>query len=227
MAQASQTSPVAGAEVTRDRLLEAAGIEFAANGYEGTSIRAICRRAGASNLAAVRYYFGGKAQLYVQAVLEAHRCGGADLSEQEWNSGTPQERLRRFVSHFFTRVLAIGRKSSWHDDLMLREMIRPTQACRTLVESVIKPRFRRLRAIFQELAPWADARRLNALCFSVIGQCLFYRTTRPVTVRLVGRQALGALDHDFLTDHVTRIALAAIGHAPPLSAATSDGEAGS
>ena len=59
---------------TKVRLLEAAGEEFAAKGYDAARIRTICERAEA-NLAAVNYHFGDKEQLYVQAVLDAHRCG--------------------------------------------------------------------------------------------------------------------------------------------------------
>ena len=60
--------------MTKTRLLEAAGEEFAEKGFEVARVRSICERAGA-NLAAVNYHFGDKEQLYVQAVLEAHRCG--------------------------------------------------------------------------------------------------------------------------------------------------------
>ena len=59
---------------TKARLLEAAGEEFAEKGFELARVRAICERAGA-NLAAVNYHFGDKEQLYVEALLEAHRCG--------------------------------------------------------------------------------------------------------------------------------------------------------
>ena len=37
-------------------------------------MRTICDRAGA-NIAAVNYHFGDKEQLYVETVLDAHRCG--------------------------------------------------------------------------------------------------------------------------------------------------------
>jgi AcrR family transcriptional regulator len=53
---------------TRDRVLAEAERIFAANGYDGTSVRRITEAAGA-NVAAVSYYFGGKEGLY-QAVFE-------------------------------------------------------------------------------------------------------------------------------------------------------------
>ncbi len=56
-------------DTTKDRLLEAAGEEFAEKGFEMARVRTICERAGA-NIAAVNYHFGDKEQLYVQAVLE-------------------------------------------------------------------------------------------------------------------------------------------------------------
>jgi len=48
---------------TRRRLLEAAGTLFGRHGFHATSVRDICREAGA-NSAAVSYHFGGKAELY-------------------------------------------------------------------------------------------------------------------------------------------------------------------
>ena len=61
-------------DTTKARLLEAAGEEFAEKGFEGATIRSIIERARA-NIAAVNYHFGDKERLYIQAVIEAHRCG--------------------------------------------------------------------------------------------------------------------------------------------------------
>ena len=61
-------------DLTKARLLEAAGEEFAEKGFELARVRAICERAGA-NLAAINYHFGDKEQLYVEVLREAHRCG--------------------------------------------------------------------------------------------------------------------------------------------------------
>lgn len=52
---------------TRDNVRSAATRLFAELGYAGTSVRAICKAAGA-NVNAVSYHFGGKKELY-QAIL--------------------------------------------------------------------------------------------------------------------------------------------------------------
>jgi AcrR family transcriptional regulator len=53
---------------TADKILDAAEEEFAVCGYEGTSLRAICDRAG-TNQALIRYYFGSKQGLYTSIYL--------------------------------------------------------------------------------------------------------------------------------------------------------------
>jgi TetR/AcrR family transcriptional regulator, regulator of cefoperazone and chloramphenicol sensitivity len=69
----------------------------------------------------------------------------------------------------------------------------------------------------REICPEADERRLNALVFSAIGQCLHYKMARRITERLIGEENLRALDLDYLTDHITSYCLAALGIGPALS----------
>ena len=59
---------------TKVRLLEAAGRSLPRRVLNARGSATICERAGA-NVAAVNYHFGDKEQLYVEAVLDAHRCG--------------------------------------------------------------------------------------------------------------------------------------------------------
>jgi AcrR family transcriptional regulator len=203
---------------TKVRLLEAAGEEFALKGFDAARIRTICERAGA-NIAAVNYHFGDKEQLYVQAVLEAHRfgCGGDDPNPAGTADAPGQ--LRGFIHHFLCRVLAINDPDDWHHRLMLREMLHPTSASDVLIREVIRPRFERLIEILRSFCPLADDRKLQALAFSVIGQCLHYKMARAFTERLVGPTAFRALDPDYLTEHITSMCLAALGCVAPLNAA--------
>jgi len=203
---------------TKDRLIEAAGEEFACKGFDAARVRTICERAGA-NVAAVNYHFGAKEQLYVDTVLYAHRCGFDATAVEAASSLSPAEQLRCFITHFLSRVLAINHPEDWRYRLMLREMLHPTSASDILIREAIRPQFEWLRQILRQFCPEADERKLNALAFSVIGQCLHYRMGRPITERLIGREAFGALDLDFLTGHITSFCLAALGSSPPLNEA--------
>ncbi len=210
---------------TKSRLLEGAGVEFAEKGFELARVRAICDRAGA-NLAAINYHFGDKEHLYVEVLREAHRCG-LDPQDERYDPGlSPAERLRTFIRHVLGRVLAMNQPEDWQHRLMLREMLSPTPFSEVLVREMIRPRFELMRGLMREICPAADDRRLNALVFSVIGQCLHYKMARRVTERLIGEEGYRALDLDFLTDHITGFCLAALGMGPTLNQAgePADGE---
>jgi AcrR family transcriptional regulator len=206
-----------GQDATKGRLLQAAGEEFAEKGFECARIRTICDRAQA-NVAAVNYHFGDKEQLYVQAVLEAHRCGIEAFEETGDEAKAPAVQLRVFIRHFLCRVLSLHEPDDWRHRLVLREMLHPTSASDVLIREAIRPRFERLMGILRQLCPDAEERKLHALAFSVIGQCLHYKMARPITERLVGPSGVQALDLDFLTEHITTFCLAALGELPPLNA---------
>ena len=208
-------------ENTKARLLEAAGEEFAAKGFEAVSIRAICDRIGA-NCAAVNYHFGSKEQLYVEAVIEAHRCGAGPLPEAEFDRLGPADQLRAYVGHFLRNVVGVCAHPAWHQTLLLRELVRPTRASEVLVRDAIRPKFDRLSRILRSVCPEADDRKLHALAFSVIGQCLHYRIAREVSTRLVGPEAYAALDLEYLTEHISAFSLAALGLAPPVNAVAAE-----
>jgi AcrR family transcriptional regulator len=203
---------------TKARLLEAAGEVFAEKGFALARVRAICDRAGA-NLAAVNYHFGDKEHLYVEVLREAHRCGLEPGEPQFDPTRHPAELLRTFIHHFLGRVLSMNRLEDWQHRLMLREMISPTPFSDILVRETIRPRFERLRSLMGLICPEADDRRLHALAFSVIGQCLHYKMARRICERLIGEESLRALDVDYLTDHITAFCLAALGKGPALGPA--------
>src|SRR5688572_23935590 len=80
----------------RQRLLESAEELFAQRGFDGTTVREICDRAG-MNVAAINYHFGDKEALFVEAVKSAYACATAGLPPT-WPPGTPAvEKLRTFI----------------------------------------------------------------------------------------------------------------------------------
>jgi AcrR family transcriptional regulator len=198
-------------DTTRERIAEAAGEIFAERGFDATTVRDICQRAGA-NVAAVNYYFGDKQRLYVDVVVRAHRWRMEQARLPEWSDDTPAEtKLADFIATFFRRVLT-GPDDTWHTKLVMREMANPTAACAELVQSSIRPQFEILLAILRELLP-ADvsAPKLRLTAFSIVGQCLFYHFADPVVRNLLTTDEYSELNVAMLAEHVLNFSLGSIG----------------
>jgi AcrR family transcriptional regulator len=202
----------------RDRILVAAGREFAERGYESATVRDICLAAGV-NGAAVNYYFGDKRRLYIESVKHAHRERLRQVPEPEWVPGTPAAtKLRDFVGNMLERMLGLG-QPPWQVSLMLREVLQPTEACRELVEDYFRPHFELLVSILDEVAERRlDDPGLRRVALSVIGQCFLYRAAGDVVGMLVPPGELESLHTPpQIADHVTRFTLAALAAGPPLT----------
>lgn len=195
----------------RTKLLDAAGPIFAERGFQGATVREICR-AAAANIAAVNYHFGDKERLYIETVKLASRQRAEEVPMPVRLPGTPaDQRLREFVGTMLKRMIGAGRKR-WQTRLMTREVLQPTSACRELVEEYFRPHFDELLAVLSELAPDSTpAFRLRQLGFSVVGQCVYYRFAGQVVAMLTPREELR--EHysiQRLADHITDFTLAGL-----------------
>ncbi|MBC8868211.1 MAG: CerR family C-terminal domain-containing protein [Planctomycetes bacterium] len=201
----------------RTRILNVAGPIFAEKGFQATTIREICGQANV-NVAAVNYHFGDKEHLYTEAVKRAHQPSGQPDELLEWPPGTtPETKLRDQIKAMLTRMLS--ERTPWQRQLMNREMLEPTFACRELVEAHIRDRFGQLLDILGEILP-ADvpAYRCHQVAFSIVGQALHYHVASHVVTVLVGEEEREAhYQIDQLVDHITQFSLAAMGLASPLA----------
>ncbi|QJW99558.1 CerR family C-terminal domain-containing protein [Frigoriglobus tundricola] len=214
MTRNSKSSPPAEEADARERLLAAALQTFAHYGFEGATVRDICRAAGV-NIASVNYYFGDKEHLYIEAVKRAHTCTGRMENLPLPSADTPPvEKLRAFVREMASRMHAPTSASAMK--LMMREMADPGKAAHVVVTEFIQPAAFALRAILRELLPQLDEQQLLMTGFSVIGQCLFYRQNRMVAEMIFGKDTVAGLDTATVADHVVRFTLAALGHAAPI-----------
>ena len=207
----------------RERILLAAGREFAAHGFEAATVRDICAAAGV-NVAAVNYYFGDKRRLYIESVKHAHESRVREVPLPEWDASVPAaQRLHDFVDNMLERMLGLG-QPPWQVRLMMREVLQPTEACRELVEDYIRPHFAVLVAILDDLAGGRLAQpELRRVALSIIGQCFLYRAAGDVVGMLVPADEIERLHTPpRLAEHVTRYALAALGRVPPLAGAGTD-----
>jgi AcrR family transcriptional regulator len=194
----------------QQRLLDSAGQVFAQKGFEGATVREICRRAQL-NLAAVNYYFRDKERLYIESV-KAACCSGPDLlALADWPPGTPPTaKLADFIKTFVTGMRNDG-DALWHRELFLRELAQPTAACQELVQERIRPTAQILGGILAELLPDVPELKRRLMAFSIVGQCIFYRVATPIVKQLVGEEAYRSYDAKLLADHITQFTLRGLG----------------
>lgn len=206
-------------DTTRERIIDAAGEIFAQRGFNATTVREICQSAGA-NVAAVNYYFGDKQRLYVEAVVRAHRWRMERARLPEWSADTsPEEKLTDFITTFLRRVRT-GPGDTWHTRLIMREIANPTEACKELVQSSIRPQFEILIGIIREFLPKADDEQLHRTAFSIVGQCLFYHFADPVVRNLLPAKEYRGLDIEKLAAHISAFSLAALKRQPKRAGAS-------
>ena len=212
---------------TKHRILLAAGPIFAAKGFEATTVRDICDQASV-NVASVNYYFGDKNQLYLETVREA-RCRRAeafpfDPAEQ---SSDPEIQLRAYVGTLLNRLVAL-QTAPWEVQLLMREVLKPTDACRHLIEEYFRPFFEVLLGIIEKIhGESLAAHQIRQIGYSVIGQCLFYRySAEMIQLTISANEFTANYDIEQLTDHITRFCLAGIkqySH-PPAESPNSSGK---
>jgi AcrR family transcriptional regulator len=195
---------------TEYRLLQAAGELFAEKGFDGTSVREICQKAGAANVAAVNYYFRDKEHLYIEAVKSACSRGDENFPYPDWPGGTPpQQKLRDFIRVLTDRMF--GNSPPWARRLFLRELSHPTEACSEFVQKVVRPNADLLASILTELLPKVPPRKRSLIAFSIVGQCFFHRFAQPIVTQLVGEEEARNYDTALLAEHIADFSLSALG----------------
>jgi len=195
---------------TRTRLLQAAGEVFARHGFRKATVRMIVDRAHA-NIAAVRYYFGGKEGLYA-AVLQYTFVTANQKYPPTRNlpqNAPPLLQLQTFIHTFLLRILDDGRPA-WHGKLMIREITDPTPVLNQVIDEMFRPLYTRLINILGNFFEDNTNEEVIRLCaMSIMGQCLFYRNSRPVVARLFEKE-YGPSDIKMFADHITAFSLQAI-----------------
>lgn len=105
----------AGGSDARERLVSAAGVLFAQQGYASTSARAIAREAGVDH-ALVNYYFGSKRGLFVEVMALSFNPGSA--VEEVLADPTVRDPLR-LAEAILARLIAIWEQPGMRDQMLV------------------------------------------------------------------------------------------------------------
>lgn len=168
--QPTQTTP----DHTRDRLLHAAGEEFARVGFASASVRAICDAAGA-NVSAVKYHYGSKESLYLAVwSVAAEQMVTSEPMPTVEDFEDPKDALRAFVAWFMRLVLIESKTHPWAGRLLAHETVSPTPGALDMFVKhcagpVTKEISRIVKAIVGKPMP---AKTHDDLVFAVVALCV-------------------------------------------------------
>lgn len=211
----AQQTPIVGA---KERLIEAAGEIFGEQGFHGSTVREITKRAGV-NLAAINYYFRDKEELYWEVLQHAVRASMRyDKIPEEDLPG--EEQLGLFVAEMLRNMLDPTRPD-WHGKLISREMAAPTRLLDMVVESTIRPKTANLRKILRKIwgGPLGEKQEFF-MSASIMGQCIHYRQNRAVLERLNAELYKGKDAIDRISKHITAFSVAALRNLKEAASAT-------
>lgn len=172
------------ARVVQD-IIAAAGQVFADHGYEGTSVRQICKAAGV-NVASVSYYFGGKAGLYREVLFGTHqrvfKRAPLPSASPEMNG---EQQLRQWIHWFVHHLLDQDNKPAWLPVLLTRELGKPSSVLSEVVSQTMRPIYlelqSRLKAFVGKPVPEL---RLRLMTQMVIAPCVFYVQSKEIINRI-------------------------------------------
>ena len=197
---------------TRQRLINAAAELFAEKGFNNVTVRDICQVA-AANVAAVNYYFRDKLSLYKEVVQlaaeEMNRMKMDVITAAEPQA--PEEKLHTYIRLTLHHLLD-PHEESWMEKLIARESSDPTPALDVIIDKGIKPTSERMgRMVAELLGTGLDDSRVWRCFLSIHGQCLFYKYSVPITMRMAppGFKYTPEMI-DGIADHIYQFSLAGI-----------------
>jgi AcrR family transcriptional regulator len=197
---------------TRERVLETAGELFAEKGFDRSTSKEVCARAGA-NIAAVNYYFGSVDGLYAAVLDEAQRrfiTYDAIAAAIAGKSGA-REKLRALIRLAVARLTASG-EAAWAMRVIAREMAAPSPVFMALRQREILPRALLMKSLVSQIVGLPpDHPAVARASLSIIAPfAMLSIADRSILERAFPALSFNEEDADALADHLYRYAVAGL-----------------
>jgi TetR/AcrR family transcriptional regulator len=162
---------------TRDAILAAGAVEFAAHGFAGASVDDIAARAG-FNKAMIYYHFAGKRALYLEILREVFRLMGARARDIVAADLNPSAKLTAFIDAFDD----MASSRPYMPPMMLREMAEGARRLDADTLRLMAAIIGNFAVILDQGARQGVFRPADPLLtyFSVIAPVIFFRASEPI-----------------------------------------------
>lgn len=173
---------------TRDRILRAAAEIFASRGFHGTSIRAICEKAG-TNVAAVNYHFQSKEKLYIEVfrtLFDGFRKPLLAIPDQVHDAASWQHALKEWVEYALRISTSLKTPDLWIIQLISHERTDPTSAMPILYKQFFEPlKIAVERILCMGMPPGSTDLDVHMATLSMMAQCAVFHHRKPPWEKLL------------------------------------------
>jgi TetR/AcrR family transcriptional regulator, regulator of cefoperazone and chloramphenicol sensitivity len=177
LATDDRSCPEGAAVPTRERLLDAGERLFAERGFRATSVREITLEAEC-NLAAVNYYFGGKANLYQEvfrrrlAAIREQRLASIRRTMSRAGEAASLELLLQAFAAVFVGSMVEGSSGRLWMQLMSRELLESHLPAEIFRAEMFRPVQEALAEAFSEVCPGLSHEAAGRSVHSLVGQLM-------------------------------------------------------
>jgi len=174
---------------TKEKLLQTATELFAKYGINGVSTRALAKESGV-NLSSINYYFGSKQKLYdvvLESIIEKISAfiasKHAPLLEKQL---PPNEEFKAFIGNMID-FLCSSAISNAQAELVLKEIIQPTNAYNQFYTRVMEPMHKRLTALVMQATNFKKEEAiLQVHC--LMGQAVNFKIHKHALLRRLNKK---------------------------------------
>jgi AcrR family transcriptional regulator len=196
------------AAASRDRLLDAARVEFAGRGFDGAKVDRIAARAR-MNKAMLYYHFDSKAGLYREILRDLFRRVAAAVEGAAREPGPPPRRLAQFVD----ALARVGVAQPHFPAIWLREMADGGRHLDASVVAEMRRVLTTLTGILDDGRREGSFRPVNpfVIHLNIVAPLLFFAATEPMRTRFrrIGPAEVDPPRHALIA-HVQRATLAVL-----------------
>jgi AcrR family transcriptional regulator len=196
---------------TKDQLFLAAVKVFAQKGYKGTTVREICRLAGAANINSINYYFGGKENLYkaiLDNIFSEYQKRKDRRAKIKQKKSVPEKRLRDFIYTYCDMLYNNGEISADLSAIFIAEMLRPSSFLDEMAKKYMVPQAEELTKILRNiLGPRTPLNIIRNCGVSIIGAIGYYGFTWPLLSRIYSDLPSMQSYYTHLAEHVFRFSM--------------------
>ena len=194
---------------TRERLLQAAAVEFASRGYAGANLDRIAAAAGLTK-GMIYYHFASKAALYRHILRDMFDAVGARVGAAVESAASPEDKIRQFVA-----AIAIEAEARPHfPPIWFREI---AEGGAHLDPATLKSMSTVVRSLGRIVEEGVKARRfrpVNPLLVhaGIVAPLLLFFASAGLRQRLqkAGVPGAASIERDEVVAHIQGIALATL-----------------